>query len=66
MRLLEEKIRCELMNNSSLNTTLNNIKRGCSTLDEDDGQKEMKKLRRDLEKCRSKVVIKSNELDNLR
>ena len=66
MRLLEEKIRSELMNNSSLNNTLSNIKKGYLTQDEDDQYKEVKKLRRDLEKCRSKVVIKSNENDNLK
>lgn len=66
MRLLEEKIRSELMNNSSLNMTLTNIKKGYLTQDEEDPQKEVKRLRRELEKCRSKVVIKSNENDNLK
>jgi hypothetical protein len=66
MRLLEEKIRSELMNNSSLNMTLTNIKKGYLTQDEEDPHKEVKRLRRELEKCRSKVVIKSNENDNLK
>ena len=68
MRILEEKIRSELMNNSSLNKTLTLAldKKGSSENEELEVHKEIKRLKRDLEKFRSKALIQSNQNDNLK